>query len=625
MDKLLIYSGYDDAGPHIFPFDIGGRNGHVKMATEIHPLIEKYMANAKKIPGKTQLLIDAMGAGEWWGSNRNGDYFPHEQLMPGPGIEDYGHKTFMQLAYPFKHHVNKDPKQAYGDKVILSVYHPGMHRVQLIVAVHDDRCKDIIDRVDVGDYPSVSMGCRVPYDQCSICGNKAKNRSQYCDDLKYQMNRILPDGRRVMAINFHPKFFDISFVLIGAEKASYVLKKVASAQSEIFNKSSAELGEKYYSTRYWKGAEFKNADVQKKGTITKTVPMQVTNVEPVVTGAPIVKSIEPELPPAIVNALSGFPLSDILSTLAFLGIDPKPEEFQKIILIKAGHQKLAQQWERERKVFDENDGSEPKDAYRYFDISPDHVNEKIAYMVRSYIPERSCFTHHLVTRLEKYANDDSQWHDTGDSSLLSGIPLAAGIAGLYTYFKSKASKESMTKFEQAIGRHPWLLGLLLATGIGAVGGGINLLRPQPLGASSELDTKLGSVYNRNHDKTASKKILIPLALAPLAYMYSGVQRSRHARGEELGKFDRFIAERPDLAAIVGLIAGPTVVSKGTQLARSIKRLAKTGSLHSDFGIFALTSGSKLVPAALLGAMVDASIIKNISKIVEKRRENGNPQ
>ncbi|NIR12965.1 MAG: hypothetical protein GWN86_03025, partial [Desulfobacterales bacterium] len=36
------------------------------------------------------------------------------------------------------HNCNKDPSKAYGDKVILSVYNPTMHRVQLIVAVHDD-------------------------------------------------------------------------------------------------------------------------------------------------------------------------------------------------------------------------------------------------------------------------------------------------------------------------------------------------------------------------------------------------------------------------------------------------------------------------------------------------------
>jgi hypothetical protein len=620
MDKLLLYSGYDQAGPHIFPVEMGQRNRHIKLATEIHPAIAKYIASAKKIPGKSQLLIDAMGAGEWWGSNRNGDFFPEDQL--GHRGRDYGYETFMHYAYPFRHHVNKDPARAYGDKVILAVYHPTMHRVQLIVAVHDEKCRDILSQVDNGDYPDVSMGCRVPYDQCSICGNRAKNRGQYCDDLKYRMNKMLPDGRRVMAVNWRPKFFDISFVLIGAEKASHVLMKVASQQLG-YGRSSAELGERFYTKRAHSLP--KRAAVQKQGTITKEVPAKVTNVEKVVDSAPDVKSLERPLPPAVLNALSGFPLSEIFSTLAFLGIDPKPEEFQKIVLVKAGHEKTAARWERERKVFDESSGSIPSDASQYFDIDPGYINEKIAYLVRPYLSDRSCFTHLLIPRLEKFASDDNQWYPSPKMTLLGGVPLAAGIAGLYSYLKHKAPKESMTGFDKALARHPWLLGMLFALGTGAIAGGVELFRPRPFNPDGELDTYFGHGYNP-HSKTASKKILIPLAMAPLAYMYSGVQRSRAMKGERLNKFDRFIAQRPDLAAIASLIAGPSAVGKGQQIARGLKRLVKTGGPHQDFALFALASGAKLMPAALLGSMVDATIIKKISEIASRRRrQHGNPQ
>ncbi|MHC4644910.1 MAG: hypothetical protein ACYTBJ_05380 [Planctomycetota bacterium] len=578
------------------------------------------MADAKTIPGKSQLLIDAMGAGEWWGSNRNGDHFPEDQLSHKG--KDYGHETFMHYAYPFRHHVNKDPKRAYGDKVILSVYHPGMHRVQLIVAVHDEKCRDILSQVDNGDYPDVSMGCRVPYDQCSICGNRAKNRRQYCQDLKYRMNKILPDGRRVTAINWRPKFFDISFVLIGAEKASHVLMKVASEQ--LLAKSSAELGEKYYTRRgWWKGADFKEAAVKKQGTITKKVPLDVKSIKPVIENAPEVKSLEPSIPPAVLNSLAGFPLSEIFSTLAFMGIDPKPEEFQKIVLIKSGHQKTAALWESQGAVFDEYSGTPPSNASDVIDISYTRINEKIAYLMRPYIPHRSCFTAHLMPRLEKYAEDDSQWYPSSSKSILTGVPLAAGLAGLYAYVKGKAPKESMTKFDKAISRHPWLLGLLFALGAGGAAAGVELLRPQPLG---NLDSSFGHGYNPHYKTASKKKYLIPLALAPLSYMYSGVQRSRARRGERLGRFDRFIAQRPDLAAIAALVAGPSAVAKGSNIAKGLKRFMKTGGIHADFGAFALTSGAKLLPAAVLGAMVDATIVKKISKIVEnKRRQHGNPR
>ncbi len=91
------------------------------------------------------------------------------------------------------------------------------------------------------------------------------------------------------------------------------------------------------------------------------------------------------------------------------------------------------------------------------------------------------------------------------------------------------------------------------------------------------------------------------------------------RGERLGKFDRFIAERPDIAAIASMMGGSLATGKGAQLAKHLK----LGSVYSDFGLFALTSGSKILPAAVLGAMVDATVAKKIGKIIEKRSKHGN--
>ena len=110
MYKLLTFSGYDpQSGPHIFPIepDVDRTIGHIKMARPLPQGIENYIRSAKPIPGKTQLLIDAMGAGEFYGSNVNGDYFPETALQHSGA--DYGFQTFMHFAYPFKHHVNKDP------------------------------------------------------------------------------------------------------------------------------------------------------------------------------------------------------------------------------------------------------------------------------------------------------------------------------------------------------------------------------------------------------------------------------------------------------------------------------------------------------------------------------------
>ena len=183
MYKLVTFSGYDTSGPHIFPIepDVDRTIGHIKMARALPPTIEQYIRTAKPIQGKTQLLIDAMGSGEFYGSNVNGDYFPEEALRhDGP---EYGHKTFELYAYPFKHHVNKDPARAYGEKVTLAAYDSYMHRVLLIVSVDDAKCQDILGDLAANKYWDVSMGCRVPWDECSICRNRAKNRSEYCLSL----------------------------------------------------------------------------------------------------------------------------------------------------------------------------------------------------------------------------------------------------------------------------------------------------------------------------------------------------------------------------------------------------------------------------------------------------------
>ena len=42
------------------------------------------------------------------------------------------------------------------------------------------------------------------------------------------MGRILDDGRRIGVINTYPRFFDISFVFIGADKTAKVMMKLGS-------------------------------------------------------------------------------------------------------------------------------------------------------------------------------------------------------------------------------------------------------------------------------------------------------------------------------------------------------------------------------------------------------------
>ena len=178
-----------------------------------------YCKSIKSTPGKTKILVLAMGASEYYGPNRNGDAFREEELIKH-------HKTFKTNSHVFRSHVNKDPAKAIG-KVLESFYNRDMHRVELILELDDEKAADEVKKIRANKDVAVSMGCRIKYDVCSICGNKAPTRAQYCKHLKYEMGDIYPDGRVVCADNPKPNFFDISIVFRPADKTGYMLKKVA--------------------------------------------------------------------------------------------------------------------------------------------------------------------------------------------------------------------------------------------------------------------------------------------------------------------------------------------------------------------------------------------------------------
>lgn len=580
MYKLLTFSGCDRTGPHIFPIeaDVDRTIGHIKMARALPPTIEQYIRNAKPVPGKTQLLIDAMGAGEFYGSNVNGDYFPEEALShEGP---EYGFETFMHFAYPFKHHVNKDPARAYGEKVRLAAYDREMHRILLIVIVDDMKCQDILGDLAKNHYWDVSMGCKVPWDECSICHNRAKNRAEYCPHLRYQMNKILQDGRRVYAYNRLPKFFDISFVTIGAEKASHVLKKVAH-DGRIYEvaPSSALLGELYYD----KEAAAKLAAQSKRAEIEKDVPSQPSaNVQGATAedkaklvsfmdDAGDIKPQEPALPPAILNRMAEQqPLNSIFSTLSALGIGLRPEEFQRIILVKQGARQLADKLAQHRLVFDEREtsGGIPKWAREFGHFRPEAVSEKIAMLAAPYVVHRSCYPEPLLARLQRMEksagvegyNRDSQWFPMTEegrrkSSGVHGLgPMSLALAAGFLVFR-KAFPALIAKSPtpvKLLSANPWLLPVLVGAGVGASVGISNMNAPMPLTAHGHgvgLDGKNTGAYHGA--KTAS---VMHIGALPLAYISAGNHQRQWRQQERIKVANSLVALRPELFS-AGMLRG----------------------------------------------------------------------
>lgn len=305
------------------------------------------------------ILVNILGAGEYWGANKNGDYFP-ESIGEDRGLKRY-YKTFEQ-GHVFLNHDNDDSQKSIG-KIIYASYNDKMHRAEVLEQIDRDisGAQDILHRIDQGRMPRVSMGCKVPYDVCSICGNKASTRADYCEHLKTQMNKLLPDGRQVYAINEHPRFFDASFVHIEADPSSGVLLKVAKEKVlEAIEKKKATI-EKEVPTEEAAAVE----DPEE----TAKAPVKEVDVEVISEPASVEEAISPcsrmkEVGQIIdehdevfeeedLDHMSLFPLEKILGTMGGMRMKLKPQEVLYITIKKQHGKPMAS------KLLDEGFGVKP--------------------------------------------------------------------------------------------------------------------------------------------------------------------------------------------------------------------------------------------------------------------------
>lgn len=358
------------------------------------PEVLAYIETLTPRSGSQYVLVNAMGAGEYFGSNINGDHFPEAGLIHRPDAwtgnplldkvraKDwpYGFPTFYG-AYPYAHHKNKDPSRAYGE-VELSVWNDHMKRVELVTRVDHDKCCSfggvpVWDKLKHGQFPDVSMGSKVPYDTCSICldwkrYNDAlatfdpkrhrhpgiavlevhrKNpirglsitRKDYCEHTRKHMNQILPDGRKVFVYNDFPRFFDISFVFIGADKTAKVMVFIKRAGFEFalpsaftaermgLNDNDVPDASKTASVAdHVLEQAFRKTSGEKQGEIDKEiVPSQFAG-----KAIPIMAEREPDLPNEMLRLLAAVPLSTALSSVTGLGMLLRPREFSKVVSLR---------------------------------------------------------------------------------------------------------------------------------------------------------------------------------------------------------------------------------------------------------------------------------------------------
>ena len=318
----------------------------VKVASEA----SEWATSVKPESGSTFILVLAMGASEYYGPNRNGDAFRESELKKK-------YKTFETNAHVFRSHVNKDPAKSMGS-VVKAFYNDEMHRVELILKLSDSKCPDIVDKIRQGENVAVSMGCKIEYDVCTICGNKAPSRKEYCEHLTNDLNEIYPDGRIVAADNPDPNFFDISVVYKPADKTGYMLKKVAGFGqygSRQAGELSSVLAEKVAAKTAIAKYLMKAADIEKivngvgfsAGSTGKdTGVSQVATSDKDELAKKWLVSIVPKITKSFVpidssdiDSLARKDLPRVLSTLSDMGIFLTTPEFLDLIFMKMTNQK----------------------------------------------------------------------------------------------------------------------------------------------------------------------------------------------------------------------------------------------------------------------------------------------
>jgi hypothetical protein len=263
--------------------------------------ITDFLQTLKPIPNRSYLHVNMLGSSEIYGPTKNGDFFSTDTL-------ERFHKTFQTTpAKFFKHHQNKSHSPSFG-VVIFATFNPIMKRIELIVEADEATSKELDALMSRGIYPKTSMACRLPHDRCSICGNIAKTRQEYCKHLMFEMGKLYPDGRRVAAINEDSiTWFDCSWVVRPADPTSSVLTKVAE-EHVLGAAERAEL----------EGFTNKKASIRKWSELIK----EITEEGEVLGHASSILERTRDLPTHLTDILAHYDLNQSLTAMAVLGISP---------------------------------------------------------------------------------------------------------------------------------------------------------------------------------------------------------------------------------------------------------------------------------------------------------------
>ena len=260
---------------------------------------------------------------------------------------------------------------------------------------------------------------------CSICGNRAPTRAQYCEHLRFQMRDVI-NGLKVAALNPKPKFFDISWVVRPADPTAYMLKKVA--EERPYEITGAAAGEYLDEMAERKLAAHKLAVIDKVvqgipvDAKTEGVdPVELSNIQKMRPEALRMGSRMPTMSDNTLRELSQHPLNRIVNTTLASGMLLNTPEITKIIIYKSYPQTqhipddlidrvVATQGGIMKLFEDMPQLLDGVDASGIFDIAPSHIDQKIAALVMPYMEKRSGIMEYLQRKFtpQNYYEESQQ-------------------------------------------------------------------------------------------------------------------------------------------------------------------------------------------------------------------------
>jgi hypothetical protein len=257
--KVLAPDGYDFGAPVVRLIKVAAAGLRGNDLREFIKRASHQFADAVRQvefqPGDEPVHLIALGATEDYGPNRNGDGFKR-------AASRRYHDTFVKYARWYHNHANKDPEKSFG-LVKLSSFNEKMKRIELLVVLNSTKAAaarngglvatEEMEKLARGEDIPVSMACKVPFDVCSGCGNKARNREEYCrgvdegglcksGGLRHRIGTVTGDDDNPIlhADNTDPLFFDISKVIRPADRIAYTLGRVKTASATVSGAALAE-------------------------------------------------------------------------------------------------------------------------------------------------------------------------------------------------------------------------------------------------------------------------------------------------------------------------------------------------------------------------------------------------